>query len=140
MSTKTVKYVPLSTVCAELDKDFHQNVLYDFNGANLHFYKWCDKKGYGEKDGAGKQRGSSQIWYKEYQNDPEGEAACPEVLNFLDFAAEQYLFDPQAVFVYVDEEDCERDYPEWVLECVRRIHNKFKHHFEDGTVVICQRE
>jgi hypothetical protein len=50
----------------------------DLKGSDDHFYKWCDSKGYVEKDPEGKCQGSSQIWFKEYNQAPDGAAACPE--------------------------------------------------------------
>jgi len=51
---------------------------------NKHFEFWCDAKGYteGKTDVEGNHRGSSQIWFAEYVEDPAGETACPKVQNF----------------------------------------------------------
>lgn len=54
----------------------------DLHNSHSHFYTWCDAKGYGQTDPEGKSRGSSQIWFKEYQNDPTGNAARPPYCNF----------------------------------------------------------
>ena len=49
----------------------------DLNGSHGHFNQWCDSKGYGNKDPEGYDRNSSQIWYQEYCESPDGEAARP---------------------------------------------------------------
>lgn len=49
-----------------------------------HYDKWCDARGYTErkKDPEGKHRSSSQIWFAEYRNDPEGMDKEPPIENF----------------------------------------------------------
>ena len=49
------------------------------------FDKWCEQKGYGKKDPEGKHRGSSQIWYAEYQRDPDGACKEPPQANLWHF-------------------------------------------------------
>lgn len=41
----------------------------DFAKSHAQFGDWCDAKGYGSKDPEGKDRGSSQIWFAEFQAD-----------------------------------------------------------------------
>jgi hypothetical protein len=62
---------------------------YGFDSENAsesetHFEKWADAKGYTEKkkDPQGRHRRSSQIWYQEYQDDPEGAACRPKTRSF----------------------------------------------------------
>lgn len=43
----------------------------DFANARSHFDEWCDAKGYGEYDIEGKHRGSSKIWFAEFDKDVE---------------------------------------------------------------------
>jgi hypothetical protein len=69
--------------------DYRELILYlesrygfeseDFSESHAHFDKWADAKGYTKrkKDPEGKYRGSSQIWYQEYQDDPAGAACRP---------------------------------------------------------------
>ena len=45
---------------------------YDVSGRAGSFDSWCDSKGYGQTDPHGKHRGASQIWFAEYQSDPDG--------------------------------------------------------------------
>jgi hypothetical protein len=60
----------------------------DLKGRHGHFNIWCDAKGYGQKDPEGKDRGSSQIWFKEYKEDPTGDAVCPEYCDLWHFASD----------------------------------------------------
>ena len=76
MPTKTTRpekdFYDFIEMCNEIDK-----VLgYDQRECGKHFYPetgkfddWCNSKGYGEEDSEGLHRGSSQIWFKEYQQD-----------------------------------------------------------------------
>lgn len=65
-------------------------VKYNFDQYNVsknedrHFDRWCDARGYTKKkkDSAGNYRSSSQIWWAEYQNDPEGMEKEPPQENF----------------------------------------------------------
>lgn len=54
----------------------------DYNKSGSHFDKWARRKGYRGKDPEGKATGSSQIWFSEYRNDPDGEAKRPLYQNF----------------------------------------------------------
>lgn len=48
-----------------------------------HSSEWHRKKGHvGKLDPEGKTLGSSQIWFREYQEDPEGAAKEPPYLDF----------------------------------------------------------
>ena len=40
-----------------------------FHPGTGDFYDWCEMKQYLKKDPAGKERGSSQIWFSEYRNE-----------------------------------------------------------------------
>lgn len=63
-------------------KKKHKMNYYDFHGSDGHFEKWCDAKGLGKVDPEGKKRSASNIWFKAYQTDSEGEAACPPYEDF----------------------------------------------------------
>ena len=39
----------------------------DYRRSHNQFDEWCDVKGYGQKDSQGEDRGSSQLWYAEFQ-------------------------------------------------------------------------
>lgn len=54
------------------------------------FGKWCDLKGYGEIDPQGHHRGSSQVWFAEYQTDPEGACKEPPRLNLWHWLLDQF--------------------------------------------------
>ena len=68
---------------------------YDVYDSGNHFDKWCNKKHYGEIDSEGKKRSESNIWFKEYQNDAEGEVKCPKFLSVLDWFIEKNLPDQE---------------------------------------------
>ena len=57
---------------------------YNVNQAKDNFEQWCKRKGYLKlkKDPEGKHYRSSQIWFNEYCEDPDGLAACPKEQNF----------------------------------------------------------
>jgi hypothetical protein len=56
----------------------------DSTESHSHFDKWADAKGYTKrkKDPDGSLRGSSQVWYAEYQDDPTGAACRPTSKSF----------------------------------------------------------
>ncbi len=58
----------------------------DLKNRHSHFNTWCDAKGYGLKDPKGKDRGSSQVWYKEYTESPDGSAVQPEYCDLWHLA------------------------------------------------------
>lgn len=49
------------------------------------FDEWCNRKGYGNTDPEGEHRGSSQIWFAEYQADPDGACKEPPRANLWHF-------------------------------------------------------
>ena len=77
------------TVVSQPAVDFHEVTDYleetydihfrDMAKSHGHFSDWADSKGYTHEsvDPDGKQRLSSQIWFKEYKTDPLGERICP---------------------------------------------------------------
>lgn len=66
---------------------------YDVFDSGSHFDKWCDKKGYGQKDSEGKKRSSSNLWFAEYSQDKEGLTKCPEYVSVLDWFIDKYMPD-----------------------------------------------
>lgn len=54
------------------------------SGEDRHFDKWADSRGYTrrKRDPEGQPRGSSRIWFEEYQDDPAGAAAAPKRKSF----------------------------------------------------------
>lgn len=47
-----------------------------------HFYRWCDAHNLNQKDSEGKNRGSSQEFYKMYQVAEDGEKAKPPYMDY----------------------------------------------------------
>lgn len=90
----------------------------DLKGSNGHFYTWCDEQGYGQKDPAGFDRGSSQIWYKEYNKSPTGKAACPPYINLWHLALDSVVPDEMhndsivTMFAMEDYEEYKDSYTE----------------------------
>lgn len=78
---------------------------YDVYDSGSHFDKWCDKKHYGDVDPEGKKRSHSNIWFKEYQRDKEGEAQCPKYVSVLDWFIEENLPDQEINEFEVNFED-----------------------------------
>lgn len=54
----------------------------DFSSAMKHFDQWCDARGYGSTDPEGTRRGSSKVWFTEYQRAPDGKKKCPPHQSF----------------------------------------------------------
>ncbi len=69
----------------EIFKKQHRIDLYDVYRAGNHFDKWHRGKGYPIRDEEGKHKNSSQIWFKEYQHDVDGEIKAPVYFNFWHF-------------------------------------------------------
>lgn len=100
----------------------------DFADSSSHFNKWANKKGYKGKDPAGKDRGSSQIWYAEYKKDPEGYAVCPPYQDFWHWILDQVEVERGAdidldVAEWLDDEDVEK--PEFVKTILQYLKSEF---------------
>lgn len=97
--------------------------LRDTLGSFKHFDEWCDFMGYGWVDPEGKVRGSSKVWFAEYQAHPEGEAKRPEYRDFWHWLIDQYGVRNGSLVRFELREDLE-SLPEnkaWVkeiLECM----------------------
>jgi len=63
----------------------------DLKKRHSHFNTWCDSKGYGNSDPEGKDRGSSQIWFQEYQNASDGSIAQPEYCDLWHLALKSVI-------------------------------------------------
>lgn len=63
---------------------------FDFYNSSVHFDKWCDLKGYGNKDPDGKKRSHSNIWYLEYQKDINGKVKHPPHVCIMNVFADTY--------------------------------------------------
>lgn len=77
---------------SDLEDDLNKQGIqaYDVFQHSGSFDRWCDRKGYGHSDPEGKHRGSSQIWFAEYQNDPEGACKEPPRLNLWHWLLNQF--------------------------------------------------
>ena len=69
---------------------------YDFQSRDYakkfsYFHNWAKAKGYtdGKLDPDGKNLGSSQIWFAEFQDDPDGAAKQPPYQDFWHFVLHQ---------------------------------------------------
>jgi len=70
-------------------QEIHNVNFWDYYGSGESFDKWANSKGYGETDPDGKRRGSSNIWYKEWQADIKNglwqdPPYCPFIDMFMD--------------------------------------------------------
>jgi hypothetical protein len=131
---QTISFISFSDIQTELDGKHHQNYLYDYLDAGSHFYKWCDKMGFGEKDPDGRDRGASQIWFKLYNEHPEGNNARPETLDFISYMHEHDRFDPYKSLWYIPKETYQKD-PAWVSAILSEIIAEYGHLFDDDIVV-----
>lgn len=95
-----------------LDHRRFRNVLGTFE----HFNTWADSKGYtaDKKDPEGHLRGSSQIWYTEYCEDPQGSAACPPYIDLwhclMDHVVPSEMYNGSTVTMSLLAEE---DFPVW---------------------------
>lgn len=107
------------------------------------FGNWCDRKGYGQYDSEGKHRGSSQIWYKEYQED-ESVTDVPYLDGWHYFLS--YHFDDLCRgganymrFEYNEDSD-EPDFtihPDWIQPVYKAIYNEVKEHEAFDGYCVC---
>lgn len=70
-------------------QDIHNVNFWDYYNSGQDFDNWADSKGYGDTDPDGKQRSSSNIWYKEWQSDIQKGVwkkvpYCPFIDMFMD--------------------------------------------------------
>ncbi len=63
-------------------KKKHRIDLYDVYRSGKHFDKWHKAKELPKLDPDGNPLASSQIWFREYEEDPEGSASRPPYFNF----------------------------------------------------------
>lgn len=133
---KTDTYISISDVQVVLDQKYHQNFLYDYLNAASHFDTWCDKKKYGQEDKYGNRRGSSQIWFQEYENASDGACLQPKTLNFFDYLQEHSIIDGNQVFLELPDYESEKNVPAWVSAICRIINSEFGHLFPSGEVKI----
>ena len=63
----------------------------DYANKFLFFHAWANSKGYtnGKLDSDGNDVGSSQIWFAEFEKDPEGAAKQPPYQDFWHFVLKQ---------------------------------------------------
>lgn len=87
---------------AEIFKKQHRIDLYDVYRAGNHFDKWHRSKGYPIRDEQGKHKNSSQIWFKEYQRDPEGVISSPAFFNFWHFCIDWSKNNGDATLMPID--------------------------------------
>jgi len=55
--------------CTEYIEKKHHIQTRDYANSSAQFGEWCDAKGYGKTDPEGNDRGSSQIWFAQFQAD-----------------------------------------------------------------------
>lgn len=79
--TKVIEYYDYNELAEEVCELLGRDIR-DYYGSHGHFNQWCDATGRGQTDSEGKHRGSSQIWYREYKDDPNGNAARPPYCDF----------------------------------------------------------
>ena len=80
---RTVGGIPVFTF-EEIGAEFEARGIdiQDFAGSDGHYHRWHCNKGLPQHDTEGKHFGSSKIFYQQYQDDPDGEAACPPYIDF----------------------------------------------------------
>ena len=123
--------------------DYHQVIHYieqkykinvrDYANSDCHFNTWCDIHGLPQWDEKGRDRGSSQIFFTQYNHAPDGHAARPPYQDFWHIYAE--YIDGNGSYLYLsfeplyptgDPDDDEYpDYPDWAKEILTLIRDEF---------------
>lgn len=70
---------------------------YDVSRASPHYYNWCKRHNKPKLDPDGKEAGSSQIWFKEYNRALDGVVVRPPRRNLWHWFLDQYDFDDQSI-------------------------------------------
>jgi hypothetical protein len=95
MKSKNITVYDWFDIQAEICKKMgiKKDEFRDLKHSHGHFDTWCDQQGYGKKDPEGKHRGSSQIWFKEYNESPTGKVKCPPYVDLWHLALESVVPD-----------------------------------------------
>lgn len=99
--------------------------MHDYLHSHSHFNTWADAKGYGDNDPEGKKRNASQIWWAEYQADPQGNALRPAYQNFWHWFISQYDNNYNESFYFEVDEHLEDDLPDFVRTILGFIKDEF---------------
>jgi hypothetical protein len=66
-----------------------------------HFNDWCNKHGLPQKDSEGKHRGSSQIFWKQYNEAEDGERTRPPYLDYWHYLVDINEILSNGSFIYI---------------------------------------
>jgi len=129
----------------EMTRAIDKILGYKQRDAGRHFFPgtgdfndWHDKKGYPQIDSDGKDRGSSQIWFKEYEKDCADDKFKKR--PYMDFWHWQmkHCVDDEGRFrndtynwVSVSMDCCDEETEDWQREIMQVWHDTFKHLAED---------
>lgn len=131
IKVKTTKYLKWQDVCDELNSLLKTNdVFYDFNGRDLHYYNWCETKSYKKY---GQTIEEQPLYYKEYQLDENGEKSKPEEQNAVKFMNQSDEFRGEIVFYRTMIKNSN---PQWFNELINIVCDKYENLFEDNVVII----
>lgn len=126
-------FYDLMEMCDLIDK----KLGYNQRDAGKHFYpnttsfsEWCDNKNYGNADPNGRSRGSSQLWFAEYNQDIKD--GIIEEVPYLDFwhwqlentFGENFSNDSYCQ-VSVGIDFIKDDTPNWIREIQQVWHDTF---------------
>lgn len=124
----TKEFFDYNEVVTYIEEKYKLN-MNDVNKSHSHFGKWCNAKNYGQTDPAGKDRGSSQIWYAEYKTDADGEIKRPPYCNFWHWFVERYEVSNgcSVSFDVAYDIECAEDEntPDWVVEILKMFQTEF---------------
>lgn len=128
---KTTKYILWQDVCDELNDLLGTNdVFYDFNGRDLHYYTWCEKKSYKK---FGQSVEEQHKYYKEYREAIDGEQAKPEYQNAVEFMHPDNSFRGELVF---NRNMINQKNPKWFNELIKLVCDKYENCFKNKVVII----
>lgn len=123
--SETFEYYTYSELAKEVCQLLGRNIR-DYDQSLSHFGRWCDATGRGETDPEGKHRNSSQIWYAEYHNDPNGQRVQPVYRDFWHWwltqtEVENGEYDRWINFTeirdeFLEDEDFDQEENGWIVE------------------------
>lgn len=135
MATRKPTKPKIKHYCTEKAYDVHDVMnyidakygsdCYDVFGSGKHFDAWCDAQGYGQKDPEGKKRSHSNIWFAEYQKNPDGQAKCPPYETVLDQLDKVYCIYAQPVIVFDFDKAEFSNSSDYMKEFAERVEKEF---------------
>lgn len=102
--------------CQNYIEEKYKIDIRDYSNQHIQFDEWCDLKKYGEKDPEGKNRGSSKIWFAEYQKEiSDGVIIERPYQDFWHFICDT-VWEGKGVEFWLDEEFAKEAWQKEILD------------------------